>query len=71
MSERAFRISEAFLSVFGMYFKNPALKRSQMGPKSLAAALRAVVDECDTMSLKTSEEIYQIAQELEDFADEI
>lgn len=71
MEEKASRISEAYLTVFSLYLRNPSLKRGQIGPKALAAALRALVDECDTMTLKTGEEIYQIANDMERLGDEV
>jgi hypothetical protein len=65
MSDRAQRLSEEYLTVLATYNRTTRLKKHQIGGKALAAFLRAIVDECTTITFKTSKEIHEIADELD------
>lgn len=65
MSERAERLSNLYLNTLALTSRRTRLKKHQVGAKALATFLSAVVDECETMTMKTSKEIYQIIDELE------
>lgn len=65
MSERAERLQDEYLNVLATFTRTTKLKKNQIGGKALAAFLRTIVDECSTITFKTSKEIYEIADELD------
>ena len=40
-------------------------KKDKIGAKALSAFVRTLVDECPQMNLKTAQEMFKIAEELE------
>lgn len=69
MSERAQRLSRGYLATFATLIRTTPLTRQEIGNKSLAEFIRALVDECETLTFKASTELYEIAQELENLSD--
>lgn len=65
MSDRAQRLSEEYLNILTTYNRTTKLKKHQIGGKALAGFLRMIVDECNTITFKTSKELYEIADELD------
>jgi hypothetical protein len=65
--DKAFSLKEEFLNVFSFHIKNSRFNREQIGDKALAAVLRKLVDLCETIPIETCEELYIIAEELENF----
>jgi hypothetical protein len=63
--KKALAIKSEFVKVFSFYLRNQFLNRQEVGNKALAAVLRLLIDECDSISLKASEQIFAIADELD------
>jgi hypothetical protein len=65
MSTRAKRLEEAYLIHITHLTKTTHDKTRRIGVKSLAAFVRALIDECPQMNLKTAQEMLKISEELE------
>ena len=66
MSNRAQRLEGEYLKQMHALLKTTHDKKSKIGVKALGGFVRALVDECPSMNLKTAKELFQIADELED-----
>tara|TARA_X000000368_G_C23035082_1_gene714249 strand:- start:2013 stop:2216 length:204 start_codon:yes stop_codon:yes gene_type:complete len=66
MSERGERLATSYLVAITELSRTTRLNKKQIGAKALATFLKCVVDECDTLTYKATQELYQIAQEVED-----
>ena len=62
---RAEILQNAYLSTIGELSRSTKLPKSKIGTKALAQFIRFVVDECDTLTLKATQELYTIAEELD------
>ena len=63
---RAQLLQGAYLGTIGELSRTTKLPKSKIGSKALAQFIRLVVDECDTLTLKATQELYTIAEELEE-----
>ena len=54
------------MSTIGELSRSTKLPKSKIGTKALAQFIRLVVDECDTLTLKATQELYTIAEELDE-----
>jgi len=63
---RAEVLQNAYLQTIGDLSRTTKLPKSKIGSKALAEFIRLVVDECDTLTLKATQELYAIAEELEE-----
>lgn len=63
---RAEILQNAYLSTIGELSRSTKLPKSKIGTKALAQFIRLVVDECDTLTLKATQELYTIAEELDE-----
>ena len=66
MSERGERLATSYLVAITELSRTTRLNKKQIGAKALATFLKCVVDECDTLTYKATQELYEIAQEVED-----
>lgn len=66
MAKRAQRLENEYLKNMYSLSKTTHYKKMKIGTMSLAAFVRALVDETPSMSLKTAKELYEIADELEE-----
>tara|TARA_B100000965_G_scaffold273104_1_gene231157 strand:+ start:233 stop:457 length:225 start_codon:yes stop_codon:yes gene_type:complete len=62
---RAEILQNSYLRTIGELSRTTKLPKSKIGSKALAQFIRLVVDECDTLTLKATQELYAIAEELE------
>jgi len=62
---RAEILQNSYLRTIGELSRTTKLPKSKIGSKALAEFIRLVVDECDTLTLKATQELYAIAEELE------
>jgi len=62
---RAELLQNSYLRTIGELSRTTKLPKSKIGSKALAQFIRLVVDECDTLTLKATQELYAIAEELE------
>ena len=62
---RAEILQNSYLRTIGELSRTTKLPKSKIGSKALAEFIRLVVDECDTLTLKATQELYTIAEELE------
>ena len=62
---RAETLQNSYLQSIGELSRTTKLPKSKIGSKALAEFIRLVVDECDTLTLKATQELYTIAEELE------
>ena len=62
---RAEILQNSYLRTIGELSRTTKLPKSKLGSKALAEFIRLVVDECDTLTLKATQELYTIAEELE------
>ena len=62
---RAEILQNSYLRTIGELSRTTQLPKSKIGSKALAQFIRLVVDECDTLTLKATQELYAIAEELE------
>ena len=62
---RAEILQNSYLRTIGELSRTTKLPKSKIGSKALAQFIRLVVDECDTLTLKATQELYTIAEELE------
>ena len=65
MSERGERLVKSYLIAITELTRQTRLNKSQIGAKALAGFLKSVVDECDTLTYKSTQELYQIVEEIE------
>jgi hypothetical protein len=65
MSNRAQRLEQEYLKTMNILLKTTHDKKDKIGAKSLAAFVRLLIDECPQMNLKTAQEMFKIAEELE------
>ena len=65
MSERGERLASSYLIAITELTRTTRLNKKQIGAKALATFLKSVVDECDTLTYKATQELYQIAEEVE------
>ena len=65
-THRAEGLVNAYLQTIGELSRTTKLPKSRIGSKALAQFIRIVVDECDTLTLKATQELYTIAEELEE-----
>jgi len=65
MSTRAKRLEQEYLTAMNNLLKTTHEKKDKIGAKSLAMFIRLLIDECPQMNLKTSQEMFKIAEELE------
>ena len=63
---RAEILQNSYLRTIGELSRTTKLPKSKIGSKALAQFIRLVVDECDTLTLKATQELYSIAEELEE-----
>ena len=63
---RAQLLQDAYLGTIGELSRTTKLPKSKIGSKALAQFIRLVVDECDTLTLKATQELYTIAEELDE-----
>ena len=63
---RAENLQNAYLGAIGDLSRTTKLPKSKIGSKALAQFNRLVVDECDTLTLKATQELYAIAEELDE-----
>tara|TARA_B100000676_G_C17484775_1_gene535234 strand:+ start:90 stop:296 length:207 start_codon:yes stop_codon:yes gene_type:complete len=68
MSDRAKRLETEYLKQMHALLKTTHDKKSKIGVRSLGGFVRALVDECPSMNLKTAKELFQIAEELEELS---
>ena len=66
MSDRARILENEYLKQMHALMVTTHEKKAKIGVRSLGGFVRALVDECPTMNLKTARELFQIADELED-----
>ena len=62
---RAELLQNSYLRTIGELSRTTKLPKSKIGSKALAQFIRLVVDESDTLTLKATQELYAIAEELE------
>ena len=62
---RAEILQNSYLRTIGELSRTTKLPKSKIGSKALAQFIRLVVDECDTLTLKATQEFSAIAEELE------
>ncbi len=62
---RAEILQNAYLRTIGELSRTTKLPKNKIGSKALAQFIRLVVDECDTLTLKATQELYAIAEEIE------
>ena len=62
---RAEILQNSYLRTIGELSRTTKLPKSKIGSKALAEFIRLVVDECDSLTLKATQELYTIAEELE------
>lgn len=65
MSTRAKRLEQEYLTTMNNLLKTTHEKKDKIGAKSLAMFVRLLIDECPQMNLKTAQEMFKIAEELE------
>lgn len=65
MSERGERLATSYLIAITELTRTTRLNKKQVGAKALATFLKSVVDECDTLTYKSTQELYQIVEEIE------
>jgi hypothetical protein len=65
MSSRAKRLEQEYLNSMNILVKTTHDKKDKIGAKALASFVRTLVDECPQMNLKTAQEMFKIAEELE------
>lgn len=65
MSTRAKRLEQEYLKSMNILIKTTHDKKDKIGAKALSAFVRTLVDECPQMNLKTAQEMFKIAEELE------
>jgi hypothetical protein len=66
MSTRAQRLEKEYLRIMFTLSKTTHDKKDKIGAKALGGFIRALIDECPTMTLKTAKELFKIAEELEE-----
>lgn len=66
MSTRAERLEQEYLRTMATLLKTTHDKRDKIGARALGGFVRALIDECPAMTLKTAKELFQIAEELEE-----
>ena len=65
MSERGERLATSYLIAITELTRTTRLNKKQVGAKALATFLKSVVDECATLTYKATQELYKIAEEVE------
>ena len=65
MSERGERLTKSYLIAITELTSTNRLNKQQKGAKALASFQKSVVDECDTLTYKATQELYQIVEEIE------
>ena len=66
MSERGERLTKSYLIAITELTRTTRLNKQQVGAKALGSFLKSVVDECDTLTYKATQELYTIAEELDE-----
>lgn len=66
MSTRAERLEQEYLKTLSSLLKTTKKKKGQVGTCALGGFVRALIDECSSMNLKTAQELFKIAEELEE-----
>ena len=65
MSTRAKRLEQEYLKSMNILVKTTHDQKDKIGAKALASFVRTLIDECPQMNLKTAQEMFKIAEELE------
>lgn len=65
MSIRAKKLEQDYLQTILIMSRTTRDKKEKIGSRALASFIRSLVDECSSMNLKTSVELFKIAEEME------
>ena len=65
MTDRGERLVKSYLIAITELTRQTRLNKSQIGAKALAGFLKACVDECDSLTYKSTQELYKIAYEID------